>query len=90
SSDLDNSSHSLAKKTAIFFMDMTVNVGITMLVYVGCVGYGFNDLMSVAIAGFMGHQGTRSIYIVELIIIEKLGAKSTFENIKKESDNGKV
>jgi hypothetical protein len=78
----DNTSHSLTKKVLTFIIDMTVNVGITMLIYIGCVGYGFNDLLSVAVAGFLGHQGTRSFYIMELILAEKLGAKQTFNQLK--------
>lgn len=78
----DNSAHSKLKKSITFFIDMIVNIGITMLIYIGCVGYGFNDLLSVAVAGFLGHQGTRSFYIMELILAEKLGAKQTFNTLK--------
>ena len=84
----DNRTHSVLRKISTFIMDMVVNIGITMLIYIGCVGYGFNDLLSVAVAGFLGHQGTRSFYIMELIISEKLGAKATFEQLKKERENG--
>ncbi len=80
----DKSNHSLAKTFAYFVFDMIVNIGITMLIYIGCIGYGLNDLLSVAIAGFLGHQGTRSFYIMELILTEKLGAKATFEQLKKD------
>jgi len=79
----DNAKHSVIKKISMFAMDMIINIGITMLIYVGCIGYGFNELLSVGVAGFLGHQGTRSFYIMELIIAEKVGAKSTFEEIKK-------
>ena len=79
----DNKTHSFFRKLMFFMFDMTVNVGITMLIYVGCVGYGFNDLVSVAVAGFLGHQGTRSLYLMELIITEKLGAQKTFDEIRK-------
>ena len=82
----DTKTHSITRKILIFIIDMIINVGITMLTYIGCVGYGFNDLISVAIAGFLGHQGTRSFYIMELIITEKVGAKNTFEEIKKSEE----
>lgn len=78
----DTKLHSISRKIVTFLIDMTVNIGITMLIYIGCVGYGFNDLLSVAVAGFLGHQGTRSFYIMELIIAEKLGAKQTFNSLK--------
>ena len=82
----DTKTHSIARKILTFIIDMIINVGITMLIYIGCIGYGFNELISVAIAGFLGHQGTRSFYIVELIIAEKVGAKNTFEEIKKNKE----
>jgi len=75
---------SVLKKITLFFMDMFVNIGLTLLVYLGLIGYGINELLAVAISGFIGHQGTRSFYLIELIITEKLGAKATFEEIKKE------
>ena len=78
----DTKLHSLSRKTFTFLIDMTINIGITMLIYIGCIGYGFNDLLSVAVAGFLGHQGTRSFYIMELIVAEKLGAKQTFNSLK--------
>ena len=77
---------SFPKTIGLFFMDMAVNMGITMLVYIGAIGYGFNELLAVALAGFLGHQGTRSFYLLELIIAEKLGAKKTFDEIKGDKD----
>ena len=74
----------IGRKIAMFFMDMIVNVGLTLLVFLGLVGYGINDLLAVAVGGFVGHQGTRSFYLIELIITEKLGAKSTHNDIKEE------
>ena len=79
----DTNNFSILKKLTFFFMDMFVNIGLTLLVYLGLIGYGVNDLLSVAISGFVGHQGTRSFYLIELIITEKLGAKATFEEVKK-------
>jgi len=79
--DLDD--FTLAKKIPLFFMDMFVNVGLTMLAYSGLIGYGINELLAVAISGFMGHQGTRSFYLIELLIAEKIGAKETFNEVRK-------
>ena len=83
----DVSNFSILKKVSLFFMDMFVNVGLTLLVYLGLIGYGLNELLAVAVSGFIGHQGTRSFYLIELIITEKLGAKATFEEIKKGKNN---
>ncbi|WP_345993774.1 hypothetical protein [Sulfurimonas sp. HSL-1716] len=80
----DHKDRSFFKKLGFFIMDMFINVGLTMLAYIGLIGYGLNDLLAVAIAGFVGHQGTRTFYLMELIITEKLGAKQTFDEIKEE------
>lgn len=80
----------MIKKISLFFMDMFVNVGLTLLVYLGLVGYGVNELLAVAISGFIGHQGTRSFYLAELIITEKLGAKSTFDEVKKDKNDTNI
>ena len=79
----DTKKLSIVKKISFFFMDMSISMGFTLLAYLGLVGYGLNDLTAVAISGFIGHLGTRSTYLVELMIAEKLGAKDTFEEIKK-------
>jgi hypothetical protein len=80
----DKEGKSIGNKVGVFIVDMIINVGITMLAYIGLVGYGINELLSVAISGFVGHQGTRTFYLAELIIAEKFGAKKTFEKIVEE------
>lgn len=77
----DISCHSMPKKIAFFLFDMLVNMGITLLIFIGAMGYGLNELTAVAIAGFLGHQGVRSFYVMELIILEKLGAKETLKKL---------
>ena len=88
-SQRDTNEHSIIKKISMLFMDMIINVGITMLVYLGLIGYGIGDLVAVAISGFVGHQGTRSFYLIELIIAEKLGAKKTYEILQAEREERK-
>ncbi len=85
-SQRDTKEHSILKKISMLFMDMIINVGITMLVYLGLVGYGVDELIAVAVSGFVGHQGTRSFYLIELLIAEKLGAKKTYEMLQAERD----
>lgn len=80
----DTKHHNTLRKISIFIMDMFVNIGITMLVYIGAIGYGLNELIAVAIAGFMGHQGTRSFHLIELMVAEKVGAKETFKTLENE------
>ena len=80
----DISKIGIVRKIGLFFMDTTVSMGITMLVYIGALGYGMNELVSVAVAGALGHQGTRAFYIMELILAEKSGAKQTYKALKDE------
>lgn len=79
----DVKSLNLKKKISMFLTDVFISMGLTMLAYIGLIGYGLNDMLAVAISGFVGHQGVRSYYLIELIILEKLGAKATFEEVKK-------
>ena len=84
----DKNGYSLTRKIYSFLTDVVIDVGVTLLVYLGLIGYGVNDLLSVAISGFMGHQGTRTFYLIELIIAEKLGAKKTYDMLKDNKNNG--
>jgi len=76
-------SYSLLRMVLTFFMDMLTNMGFTLLTYIGLVGYGINDLLSVAIASFIGHQGTRAVYLAELVIADKIGSKAMMDEVKK-------
>ena len=72
------------KKLSYFLMDMFVNTGLTLLTYIGLIGYGINDLMAVAAAGYIAHLGTRSFYLIEILIADKLGSKAMLEEIRKD------
>jgi len=80
----DTSEKTAFRKILIFISDLMISNGFTMLTYLGFVGYGVNDLLSVSIAGFMGYLGIRSSHLIELVIAEKVGAKKTFDYIKEE------
>lgn len=69
--ELDPQNRSMKIKIMHFLIDFASSTGLSMLTFLGLEGYGFNELLSVAIAGFVAHQGTRAIYLVELIITEK-------------------
>jgi len=79
----EHNKNTINKKILLFLYDAFVTMGITILAYIGLLGAGVNELLAVAIGGVLGHQGTRSIYIVELLILERLGAKETIKEIKK-------
>ena len=77
--------YTFLKSLSIFIFDMFTYIGFTLLIYLGLIGYGLNELLSVSIAGFIGHQGARAVYLVELVIADKLGSKSMAEEVKKEN-----
>lgn len=85
--DIDGKS--IITKMSLLIMDIFTNVGLTMLSYIGLMGNGVNELLSVAIAGVIGHQGTRGLYLIELIIIEKSGSSVALEEARghKKDDN---
>ncbi|WP_456390571.1 hypothetical protein [Hydrogenimonas sp.] len=68
----------------MFVADSIINAGLSITIFLGCMGYGLNELLSVSIASLLGHQGTRAFYLAELIIIEKSGATKTFDIVTKE------
>ena len=79
----DRKDLTIFRKIAMFLLDMITNVGITLLTYFGLIGYGVDELLAVAISGFIGHQGTRGFYLIELAIADKIGSKEMLNEIKK-------
>jgi len=64
-----------------------VSVGtISLIVYIGMVGYGFNEFLSVAVAGFLGAEGNSAIYQFKLLVAEKLGANTLLQELQKEKE----
>jgi len=58
-------------KAGFFAFDVFATVGISIMVFLTLSGYGFNELFSVGCASFMAHYGTRSFYLIEVIIADK-------------------
>lgn len=85
----DINGKSITIKMSLLVMDIFTNVGLTMLSYIGLMGNGVNELLSVAIAGVIGHQGTRGLYLIELIIVEKSGSNAALEEVKGEKRDAK-
>jgi len=74
---------SFMRKIFLFLFDALVSGLFAIIGFYATIGMGFNELLAIAASGIFAHQGTRAIYIIELVIAEKLGAKMTFEEIKK-------
>jgi len=71
------------QKVFHFFVDAVSVSSITVIVYLGLVGYGLNDLLAIAISGFIGHQGANAIYTMEIFLAEKFGGSETINAIKE-------
>ena len=67
--------YSLIKKVLLFFLDAFTSGGIAIFSYLIIVGYLNNIYLAVGISGVLAHQGTRSFYIIEQVITQKLGVK---------------
>ena len=67
--------YSLIKKVLLFFLDAFTSGGIAVFSYLIIVGYLDNIYLAVGISGVLAHQGTRSFYILEQVITQKLGVK---------------
>ena len=84
----ETSHMTLSQKITRFCVEAVVNIGLTLVVFIGLSGYGFNDLISVSVASLIGHTGVRGMYILELIFCEKIGAKDTFCHLKDLHERG--
>jgi len=67
--------YTLIKRILLFLFDMISSAGIAIMVYLLVMGYYDNELLAVGLAGFFAHLGTRTFYILEQIITQKLGVK---------------
>jgi len=77
------------QKITYFFTDFASSTGLAMLTFIALQGWGVNELLSVAFAGFVSHQGTRAIYLAQIIVAEKLGLNRTIDAIKEEHEKEK-
>lgn len=74
------------KKLGLFIVDTITSGTLAIVGFYGALGSGFNELISISVAGIIAHQGTRAFYLLELIVTEKFGAKKTFDVIKANQD----
>jgi len=86
---LTNKNLTKTQKIIYFSIDFTSSTGFAVLTYIALQGWGVNELLSVAAAGFVSHQGTRAVYLGQIIFAEKLGLDKTVDIIKEEHDKEK-
>ena len=73
-----------------FFIDTTTNLIIGVSAYLAMIGYDLNNVLAAGISSLIAHNGTRAIFLMELIIADKLGSKSAKEAIMEEMDRKNV
>lgn len=65
-----------------------ISIGIiSLIVYIGLIGYGVNELLSVAIASFLAKEGNIALYQFKIFLADKLGSDALIEELKKEKEN---
>ena len=75
---------SIFRKIVTFAVDTLASIGLSIFTFMLAQGYGLNELVSIGVAGVFAHQGTRGLYLIELIVTEKVGAMKTYESIQKD------
>ena len=73
-----------------FFIDTATNLIIGISAYLTMVGYDLNNVLAAGISSLIAHNGTRAIFLMELIIADKFGSKSAKEAIKEEMEKKNV
>jgi len=79
-----NTQKSFWKLLLIFFADTTTTTIFAISTYLTLVGYDFNNIFAAGVSSLLAHNATRAIFLVELIIADKLGSPSAREAIKEE------
>jgi len=75
----DGIDRTIAQKIGNFLLDMISSMGLSVLSFLSLIGLGFNEIVAVAFSGWIAHQGTRAVYLIELLIAEKVGSKKLQE-----------
>ena len=59
---------------------------ISLIVYIGMIGYGFNELLSVAVAGFLATEGNKALYQLKLLVADRLNSQALKEELEQEKE----
>ena len=61
----------LRQRILLFISDMISSVMLSIITFTTVTGAGGTELLAVGLSGFVAHQGTRAVYLMELIIAKK-------------------
>ena len=76
----------IIKVTLHILFDFISISAISLIVYIGMIGYGFNELLSVAVAGFLATEGNKALYELKLLIADKLNSQALKDELEQEKD----
>jgi len=74
---------SVTKKLSVFIIDIVGSVSIGTTAFFIVYGWNENLVLSAGIGSLFGHIGTRGIYLLELMIAEKLRSESMRKAIEE-------
>jgi len=72
----DLSSLSIRRKLSMLIIDLIGSTSIGITVFLLVYGWSENMILSAGIASAFGHIGTRGVYLMELMIADKLNSDS--------------
>ena len=72
----DTNGFSIAKKLSVFIVDVIGSVSIGTTAFFIVYGWDENLVLSAGVGSLFGHIGTRGVYLMELMIAEKLKSES--------------
>jgi len=79
----DLSSFSIKRKLTVLLIDVVGSVSIGVTVFLLVYGWTENMILGAGIASAFGHIGTRGVYLMELMIAEKLKSEAMMEAIEE-------
>jgi hypothetical protein len=77
------------QKIFLFGIDLISSTGLALLTHILLQGVGVPETISVAIAGYVAYRGTQAVYILQLLIAEKVGSKELIKLAKDELEQQK-
>ena len=76
----------LGQRLFLFISDLISSVMLSVITFTSVVGLGGSEILAVGLAGFVAHQGTRAIYLIEIIIAKKFGVELCEDDLNKKGN----
>ena len=69
------SKRSLIERISFFVTDMISSVMLSLTTFAVVISYSQNEILAIGASGYVAHQGTRLVFIIEQIIAKKFDIK---------------